>query len=188
MASSIPKNYVDINSKIELKQCEVLNATSPAALKSILENTGTPLESDVDEQLLIHIPFQNAVKVHTIILKTAAAHKDRAPNSIRVYANLPHTPSFDDVDNITAAHIVSPDDVEYVQEKGKGLKATVGLRFVKFQNVNTLTLFIEGNVGDEESTRLDGLTIIGDAGETTEMKDLKKIGDEEANAAPPQKA
>lgn len=56
--------------------------------------------------------------------------------------------------------------------------ANIPLRYVKFQNINSLVLFVVDGEGDSEKTRLDRIRLIGEAGEKREMGKLEKIGDE----------
>ncbi|GBG70969.1 hypothetical protein CBR_g8269 [Chara braunii] len=52
----------------------------------------------------------------------------------------------------------------------------VTLKFVKFQNVGSLTIFIENNQGEVEATKVTKISIHGTTVETTNMKELKKVG------------
>jgi hypothetical protein len=54
----------------------------------------------------------------------------------------------------------------------------VPLKFVKFQNVRSLTVFIEDNQGSSDCTQVQKLAIIGSTVETTNMSELKKINNE----------
>lgn len=51
------------------------------------------------------------------------------------------------------------------------------LKFVKFQNVRSLTIFIEDNQSDSEVTKVNKIALFGTTVETTDMKGLKKIED-----------
>ena len=51
-------------------------------------------------------------------------------------------------------------------------------RFVKFQGVSKLSIFIEDNQGEEETTRVQKIVLYGTSGETMNVKDIKKIGEE----------
>jgi hypothetical protein len=75
--AAIPKGYVDITSEIEVKGCELLNADDDAGAVSVLfapakpsglEGKGTQdwVQSGADDQLLLFLPFQSSVKLHTI--------------------------------------------------------------------------------------------------------------------------
>ena len=57
-----------------------------------------------------------------------------------------------------------------------GASGTVPLQYVKFQNVSSLTVFLEDNQGDEEVTQISQLQLIGMPLATTNMNDLKKGG------------
>lgn len=58
----------DINEFITLNQVDCLNQQENHGVRNIFNKDDTYLESDVDEQLLISIPFNQAVKVHSIKL------------------------------------------------------------------------------------------------------------------------
>ncbi|XP_042427184.1 PITH domain-containing protein At3g04780-like [Zingiber officinale] len=63
---------------------------------------------------------------------------------------------------------LSPDDL-----KGK----PVTLKYVKFQNVRSLTIFIEDNHGGGDISKVQKILLHGTTVDTTNMKDLKKIED-----------
>ena len=52
-------------------------------------------------------------------------------------------------------------------------------RFVKFQGVSKLSIFIEDNQGEAETTRVQKIALFGSAGETMDVKAIKKVGEEE---------
>ncbi|PPD91146.1 hypothetical protein GOBAR_DD11922 [Gossypium barbadense] len=57
------------------------------------------------------------------------------------------------------------------KRKGK----SVALKCVKFQNVRSLTIFIEDNHSGSEITKVQKTALYGSTVETTDMKGLKKI-------------
>jgi len=52
----------------------------------------------------------------------------------------------------------------------------IPLKFVKFQNVQNIQLFISDNQEEEEVTQIDHLVLLGSPIQTTNMKELKKAG------------
>lgn len=52
-------------------------------------------------------------------------------------------------------------------------------RLVKFNNVNKLSIFIEDNQGEEEVTRIQKLVLYGSGGQTMNMNEIKKVGEEQ---------
>jgi len=48
-------------------------------------------------------------------------------------------------------------------------------RYVKFQTVTHLTIFIEDNQGDEEVTRVGKIQLLGTAGQTMNVAEIKKV-------------
>ncbi len=52
-------------------------------------------------------------------------------------------------------------------------------RFVKFQSLTSLSIFVANNQGDEEKTRIQKIAIFGQSGEIMSVADIKKAGEEE---------
>jgi hypothetical protein len=51
----------------------------------------------------------------------------------------------------------------------------VNLRYVKFQNVQNIQLFIKDNQNSSDTTQIDHLTIIGSPISTTKMGEFKRV-------------
>lgn len=98
------------------------------------------------------------------------------PRTIRLYSNKPHNLGFDEAESMSATQVIELSESDWNAEG----TANIGLRFVKFQNINTLVVFVVDGDGSNESekVRLDRLRLIGEAGERREMGKLEKIGDE----------
>lgn len=58
--------------------------------------------------------------------------------------------------------------------------ANIPLRFVKFQKITSLVMFVVSGDGETEQVRLDRIRLIGETGEKREMGKLEKIGDEQS--------
>ena len=89
------------------------------------------LRSDADEQLLIHIPFKTKVKLQT--LEIVCPQDDSSAHRILLFVNLPSMTFSDTSVNEPKQVITIP--------KGGG---KIALKFVNFQRVDHLTLFVEG--------------------------------------------
>ncbi|ORZ33908.1 galactose-binding domain-like protein [Catenaria anguillulae PL171] len=160
----IPAGYTDITSTVEQTQLDCLNQKTDKTIKGMFKGTST-LESDVDEQLLINVAFQQVVKLHSI--KFIAADKDTAPKTVKLYANRVGM-GFDSADSVEPTQVLELTEEDFAEDKA------TALRFVKFQTVNSLTIFIEDNQGGDEVTVLKGLRFIGVGQDTTDMSALKK--------------
>ena len=95
------------------------------------------------------------------------------PKTIQLYTNRPHILGFDEADGIPATQAITLTENDY-DSTGT---ATISLRFVKFQNVTSLVLFIVDGDGEGERVRVDRFRIIGETGERRELGKLEKIGD-----------
>lgn len=58
----------------------------------------------------------------------------------------------------------------------------VELRFVKFQNVSNLHIFIKDNMSGSETTEIDSLTIYGMPVSTTNMQEFKRVAGEKGES------
>ena len=73
-----------------------------------------------------------------------------------------------------ASSAASTQDLELTKADVNGDK-NIELRFVKFQSVNSITLFVKSNQGGEETTRINRIVFFGVKVDTTDMKDFKKV-------------
>lgn len=164
---------VSLNSQIDQSQVHCLNESSEHMLKDMLRGGGDKwLESDADEQLLLHIPIQQSIKLRALRFTTASSKSAHAPKTIKVFVNAPGV-DFDSAEGgAEAAQEVVLDETQARGEK------VVELRFVRFQNVKHLAIFVVDNQGGEDVTRIDKLELVGLAVEGTNMSDLKKLDDE----------
>ncbi|KAI0362798.1 DUF1000-domain-containing protein [Trametes cingulata] len=161
---------------LDLSQLTCLNESQEHTLKSIVaekkRNTGSAyVLSDADEQLLLTLPFNQTVKIRAIVLQTANAAQ--GPRKIRLVTNRPSL-GFDDVEDeksVVQEIELSEDDVR------EGRK--IPLRFVRFQSVNSLHIFVMSNQGDEDETRIDAIDVFGmPLMGTRDVSGLKKVEDE----------
>lgn len=77
--AAIPRGYSDITDQIEVRNCELLNAAEDAGPVKVLFESSKPsaldkgkgtskdwVQSGADDQLLLFIPFQSTIKLHTL--------------------------------------------------------------------------------------------------------------------------
>uniref|UniRef100_A0A915MTA7 PITH domain-containing protein n=1 Tax=Meloidogyne javanica TaxID=6303 RepID=A0A915MTA7_MELJA len=146
VSSPIPGQH-DILHFIDKGQCECLNEKDTHPLRHLLDGNG-PLVSDCDEQLLINLPFVQPVKIHSILFRGPAGGK--GPKNVKIFANIPVTLGFD------AAQSSEPvQTVDFSQEH------LIALKYVKFQNIHNIQLFVEDNIGGGEQTVIEEFRIFG---------------------------
>jgi hypothetical protein len=138
------------------------------------------VESDVDEQLMLYLPFTSSLKVHTIQITSFPPQADdddddevpSRPKTIHLYTNRQHNLGFEEAEDIVPTQTFELKPSDWDENTGT---AKLELRFVKFQNVYSLVFFVVDGDSDSEKTRIDRLRIIGETGEKRELGKLEKI-------------
>jgi len=171
-----PSEFADLNSMIDKSQCECLNQHDDHTWEHAFNTASalTWLQSDVDEQLLIAITFQQTVKLHSIVLQAPA--DGTAPKSVKLFINQTRTIDFDEAEKMTAVQILEP--------KPEDLKdnTAIPLNYVKFQNVHNITLFVPGNQSGGEVTKITHIKFIGKPVAVTNMNEFKRIAGQAGEA------
>lgn len=140
------------------------------------------IESDVDNQLMLYVPFTANLKVHTIHITSAVSGDDDddeapvRPKTIHIWTNRQHALGFEEADDIPATQTIELKASDWDEQTAT---AKLELRFVKFQNVYSLVLFVADADGDSEKTRIDRIRFIGETGEKREIGKLEKIGQDD---------
>ena len=211
LGAALPKGYVDVTDQVDIKGLDLLNSDSELGGARTLFDGSKPsgrgtaaaeegkakgkagesagskadwVESDTDEQLMLYVPFQSTLKVHTIQITslppTASEDGDdevpMRPKTIQVYSNRAHVLGFEEAEDIPATQRVTLGPRDWDEKTGT---AKIELRFVKFQNVTSLVIFVVDGDGSGEKVRVDRLRIIGETGEKRDLGKLEKIGDEQ---------
>ncbi|XP_020579664.1 PITH domain-containing protein At3g04780 [Phalaenopsis equestris] len=169
MASGINRSQVDLVDFVDWRGVECLNQSSAHNIDNALkqgyrDDDGLHLESDADEQLLIYIPFTQVVKLHSVVIK---GPEEEGPRTLKLFANKENM-GFSNVNDYPPSDslILSQDD----------LKAKpISVKYVKFQNVRSLTIFIEDNQAGNDISKIQKIALYGTTVDTTNMKELKKI-------------
>lgn len=156
---------MDLVTFITKSQCECLNGSDDHTLEHALTADDGFLQSDCDEQLIISITFNQAVKIHSLRIK---APIDKGPKNLRIFINQLRTLDFDLADSYTS--------VQDLQLKPEDLEGNlINLRFVKFQNVQNVQFFIKDNQSGGDITEIVHFAIIGSPINTTNMGDFKRV-------------
>ncbi|KAF4768547.1 hypothetical protein HAV15_002190 [Penicillium sp. str.  len=191
LGGAVAKGYSDITDQVDMKGLELAarSVQHLEAFRTIRKGQGKAAgqadwtESDTDEQLMLYIPFNSTLKVHSLQITSfppadADADDDETPmrpRNLHIYKNTSHVLGFDEADGILPVQKVEIQSGDWDAKTGT---ATVNLRFVNFQNVTSLVVFFVDGDGDSEKLRVDRIRIIGEAGANRSMGKLEKIGDE----------
>nr|XP_027107417.1 PITH domain-containing protein At3g04780-like isoform X2 [Coffea arabica] len=159
-ASAIQRNQVDLLDFVDWSGVECLNQSGTHSLPNALkqgyrEDEGLVLESDADEQLLIYIPFNQVVKLHSIIIK---GPEEEGPKTVKLFSNREHM-GFSNVNDFP------PSDTAVLSEDNLKGKPVI-LKYVKFQNVRSLTVFVEDNQSSSDITKVQKIVLCGTTSQT----------------------
>jgi len=165
-SGSLPAGQMDLIGFVDQSQVEALNQSTSHTKNHVFKKDDHFLESDCDEQLLLYVPFNQAVKLHS--LSVLAVDGDRAPKTLKIFTNK-HAMDFQSAESTPAVQELdlSADDVE------KG--TLIPLKFVKFQSVNSVTFFLVDNQTGAETTAVKYIRLIGTPVQSTNMKDFQRV-------------
>lgn len=162
----------DLLDNIDFRSVECLNQKNNGVdhvlKQGYRDDGGLVMESDTDEQLIIHIPFQNSVKLHSISITSDCG--DRAPRRVKLFTNHASL-GFSEASSETPVQQFDLTSANLIESQ------PVLLKYVKFQRVTHLTVFIEDNQGDEESTRIQSIRLFGITGDSMDVAAIKKVED-----------
>ncbi|KAF2222130.1 PITH domain-containing protein [Elsinoe ampelina] len=186
LGAGLPRGYTDVTSSVDQQGLDFLNLSSDVGGSRTIFDSSAPsksdkkdwIESDTDEQLMLFIPFQATLKVHTLHITSHAPEDDddvMKPKTIKIYTNRSNVLGFDEADSIEPTQSFELDESSYDSKTGT---AKLELRFVKFQNISSIVVYVVDGLGDGEKTRVDRIRLIGETGEKRTMGKLEKIGDE----------
>eukprot|EP00621_Florenciella_sp_RCC1693_P013149 CAMPEP_0182552904 /NCGR_PEP_ID=MMETSP1323-20130603/49215_1 /TAXON_ID=236787 /ORGANISM="Florenciella parvula, Strain RCC1693" /LENGTH=183 /DNA_ID=CAMNT_0024764617 /DNA_START=15 /DNA_END=566 /DNA_ORIENTATION=+ len=166
-APPTPVGDIDLGDIIDKKQCFCLNEDPAHPHTNLfMGDERLFLQSDSDEQLLVHIQFNEVVKLSAISF--VGPEDESAPLTIKVFANRLNL-GFSDVEDLKAEQVLDLTPADMLADSQTNLYA------VKFTRVTSLTLFIEENNGDDVS-KLSGLKFFGQTVAGTNMSEFKKVG------------
>ncbi|ETW78004.1 hypothetical protein HETIRDRAFT_325322 [Heterobasidion irregulare TC 32-1] len=125
-----------------------LNLTVPEAAKDLIkpwserESTETFADSNVDDQMIVHIPFSENVRVRSLFLKLGRG--EVAPRQLRIYANHPNIIDFSEAEENKPLLNIS-------LLEGETTVIEYPLRVAAFSSINSLSLFFGDSVGGNAS-------------------------------------
>ena len=205
-AFDLPRGYTDVTAEVDVRGLDLLNASSERGTARALFNGSKPsslessgkgkskstsgeeegkdwVESDTDEQLMLFIPFQSTLKIHTLQITSippkSTEDEDEIPmrpKTIHLYSNRANVLGFDEAEGLQATQSITLKPADWDEKTGT---AKVELRFVKFQNVHSLVLFVVDGEGEGEKVRIDRIRMVGESGEKRDPGKLEKVGDHE---------
>lgn len=100
---------------------------------------------------------------------------EKAPKNIKLFVNRGHM-GFDETESVECTQALELSQEDYKET------AVSALRFVKFQAVTRLILFVEDNLGGADETVIQQLVLYGQPVETT--KDVSQMKTTDGNDLP----
>lgn len=156
--------YTDLKSFIDEKSSTALNEIDKWQ-NALLGNQPGLFRSDEDDpELILHVAFNQIVKIHSIAIE---GPEDKGPKTVKLFVNR-QAIDFNDAKRSEAVQTLE------FEKKHLTDGSPVELRFVKFQSVQSISLFFANNQSDADQTVIKSVTFFGTPIVTTNMKDFKK--------------
>ncbi|KIV78802.1 hypothetical protein PV11_06412 [Exophiala sideris] len=155
-----PALQSNLYKQINFESIITLNEAEPRSGAAIVQKTWDErlneqpiLESDADEQLLMHIPFGGSCKLYSILIRTSDT--DSAPLTLKLFRNR------DDMDFGTATDLKPTQTVTLPKSNDV---AEIPLNRALWNGTTSINLFFEDNhsAGEEDVTRIAYLGFKGD--------------------------
>jgi len=137
---------IDLSLKFDMSECYARNEAAGYPMTNLfIGDTRLGCKSDADEQLILHISFQEFVKVHSIKFTefNNGINPEENPSKIHLYVNRENL-GFEDCGDVDPTQTL-----ELTASELRESADAVVLKFVKFQRVKSLTFFIEDNAGGD---------------------------------------
>ena len=161
---------MNLADKIDNSECYARNQAPGFPMTNLfIGDSRLGCKSDADEQLITHISFQEFVKIKSIKFTAFnnGENPEDNPAGVKLYVNRNNL-GFEDIEDVEPTQEFSLTD-EDLRESSDPLMT----KFVKFQRVKSLTIFIEDNQGGEVSA-LGMIKMMGRTVATTNMSEFKK--------------
>jgi hypothetical protein len=175
---SLPSHLSLSSTSPSIKKKKTFNAP-PLSQQGYRDDGALFLESDTDDQLLVNIPFTQAVRLTGLALAGPSAgapgsDPDAAPKTVRLFVNRPSL-GFAEAEADPSAQ-----DIELSPGESTHPGAVIPLRAARFKGVTSLAVFIAANAGGADTTQVGSIKLSGAAGETFDVAAIKKQGEEGA--------
>jgi len=163
----------NLNEFIDKTTLECLNQSGDHPVACAFDGaTETYLQSDpdTDNQLLISVGFRQPVKISGVAIKVPTGAEASRPLTVKIFSGRDDSLDFDEAEAREAT-----------QELGEVvLNAEMPVKFVKFQNVSYVRVFVPGSAegdkdGTEIPTKIAALQFFGQPCDAMNMKDWKPI-------------
>jgi PITH domain len=161
---------IDLSDQIEKSDCYARNQAPGFTMTNLfIGDSRLGCKSDADEQLILHISFKDFVRIKSIKFVAFNNGEDPEcnPSTVKLYVNRNNL-GFEDIDDVEPTQVLNLTS-EDLRESSEPMMT----KFVKFQRVKTLTIFVEDNNGGDVSA-LGSIKLLGRTVATMNMNEFKK--------------
>lgn len=160
---------VDMSDKIETNECYARNESSRYPMTNLfIGDSRLGCQSDADEELILHIVFKEFVKLKSIKFTefNLGNEPELRPTRIHIFVNRNNL-GFEDIHDVEPTQTFDLTAADLTENADP-----IELKYVLFQRVKSITVFVEENAGGEV-TALGGLQMLGRTVATTNMNNFK---------------
>ncbi|KAF8697241.1 hypothetical protein AX14_001420 [Amanita brunnescens Koide BX004] len=149
-ADASPPDHANLYHTVDKLNIHGLNLSVPETARDVIkpwdarDSTDKYAESNVDDQLIIHIPFLESVRIKSILIKTGRG--DLAPQNLNVYTNAPTIIDFADAESGN----VKP-QLEIALKRDESGVVEYPVKAAVFGNITALSLFFKDSEGGDAS-------------------------------------
>mmetsp|Transcript_6752 Transcript_6752/g.8808 ORF Transcript_6752/g.8808 Transcript_6752/m.8808 type:complete len:175 (-) Transcript_6752:459-983(-) len=165
-------SVTDVALSIDKSECYAKNEHPNFPMTNLfVGDTRLGCKSDADEQLLLHVAFPEFVKVKSIKFThfNLGLDPEFNPTTVKLFVNR-ESMGFEDCEDMDATQ-----ELELTHDDLRDEAEPIPLKYVLFQRVKSITVFVEDNNGGDVSA-LGALQFYGKTISTTNMADFKKTG------------
>jgi len=166
--TAVKDSWGSLDEFVEKATLECLNQDNAHPVTNAFEGGETYLQSDesVDHELLVKVQFRQPIRLSAVKIY-GNVEDETAPQTVKIFQGKDHI-GFEEAGDEEASQVLNLE----ADQVNKGEPVVV--KFVKFQCVQSLQLFVQENFGGAV-TKVRRIEFLGEPAQKMDMKDWKPV-------------